>query len=110
MKKLILLILLTLSVNANANDFWEDGDGYKRHVAVSTAISASVTAIARNQGYDELSSWFMGFGTSLAIGVAKEYADGKDPENHTEDVNDIYADIMGSALGATLAFNFEYKF
>ena len=106
MKKLILLILLTLSINAN--DFCQDDK--KKHLVVSSMISSSVTALARNQGYDKLSSWFMGFGTSMAIGVVKEYADGKDPLHHTEDVNDVYADMLGSALGATLAFSFEYKF
>ena len=101
MKKLILLMLLSLSANASFND-------KQKHILATTAISATATAYARYQGATPLEAWFVGVGSGLLVGIAKEYYD----KNHSgvEDMEDIYADTKGAILGSILAFSFEYKF
>ena len=51
---------------------------------------------------------FIGIGTALLVGIAKEAIDGRG--NGTEDVNDIYADTLGGITGSVIATNFSWKF
>ena len=109
----VFLLILFLSVRLLAKDildvdFWQTDK--QKHLAASAVIATTFTGIAKNNGSSNIESFFIGVGSTLLIGIAKEYFDGKNPLHHTEDVNDMYADTMGAVLGSTLAVSFSWKF
>lgn len=103
--KILLLLLITLSLSAE--EFYLQDDKQK-HFVGSMAIGGVATSIARHYGSNKLESFFIGVATSLLVGIAKEAVDGRG--YGTEDVNDVYADTLGSITGSIIATNLSWKF
>jgi hypothetical protein len=91
-KKLILILLLTISCNVQA----EISTDKKQHFAMGGVVYAS----ARGFGYNELQS----FGWAFAAGMAKEVYD-----SQAGGVSDT-KDVLATALGALPLMTFEWKF
>lgn len=51
-----------------------------------------------------LSSWIVGLITSGFAGVAKEYYDSKNKENHTVDLWDAIWTLLGGVIGSLVVF------
>ncbi|KVP96563.1 hypothetical protein WJ97_11800 [Burkholderia ubonensis] len=68
------------------------------HAGVSAVIASTVTTLAAGSP-NRL--WY-GIGSSLAVGVAKEIADSRQPHNKF-DSKDLLADLVGTLAGAYLA-------
>ena len=107
MKKTIMLILIVSNLAFSQTNFSFLEKDKQKHIVYSTVISTAITAYSRNMGSSKLESFFVGFGTALAIGVLKEAFDRK---YGTEDIGDVYADFAGAALGATISAQFEWRF
>lgn len=111
MKKLLFLILLSTSLFSQdilTKDWWQQDK--QKHFTYSAGIASTVTAIARSYGSNKFEAFWIGFGSSLAIGVIKEYTDGQNPLLHTEDTKDIYADMLGATTGALISAQWTWKF
>ncbi len=111
LKKLLLLLLLSVSINAEdvlSKEFWQNDK--QKHFAMSATIAGSATALARHYGSNKFEAFWIGFGSSLAIGVLKEYYDSKNPLFHTEDTNDIYADMMGAITSSLISTKWTWRF
>jgi uncharacterized protein YfiM (DUF2279 family) len=102
MKK--ILLALTVCAALSAEPFLEQADKQK-HIVASMAISGAGTALARHYGSSPVEAFFIGVGSALLVGVAKEAIDGQG--YGTEDVGDVYADTLGAVAGATL-FNWRF--
>ena len=66
----------------------------KLHFIVSAIIGGVATWYFKNP--------FAGIGVSAIVGVGKEYYDRLHPKTHTEDINDIYFDLLGSILSSIM--------
>ena len=111
MKKVFLVILLTSSLFSQDvfnKDFWKQDK--QKHFVGSALIAGTTTTLARHYVSNKLEAFFIGFGSALAIGVLKEYSDGKNTPKHSEDINDIYADLGGTVIGSVLVISLEGKF
>lgn len=98
MKGLALVVLLAISAIAFEQD-------KVKHFAGSMAIASVGSGLAKHYGSSPLEAWFIGFGSSIIVGIAKERIDGGG--YGSEDVNDVYADTLGASFGATL-FSLEF--
>ena len=111
MKLILFILLFTLQIfsqDITIKQFWQTDK--RKHLGASAVIATTFTALAKNNGSSNIESFFIGIGSTLLIGIAKEYLDGKNPLHHTEDVNDMYTDTIGAVLGSTLAVSFSWKF
>ena len=111
MKKLFLIILLTSSLFSQDvfnKDFWKQDK--QKHFVGSALIAGTATTLARHYGSNKLEAFFIGLGSSLAIGVLKEYSDSKNQLKHSEDIDDIYADFGGAVIGPVLVISLEWEF
>jgi uncharacterized protein YfiM (DUF2279 family) len=115
MKKIILITFFLTSINLQLSatniensSFWEQDK--KLHFLTVGAISGISSSIAKSYGSTKLESFFIGVATGMLIGIAKEYYDGKHQNEHTEDINDMYADTIGSITGSLIGMNFSIKF
>ena len=107
MNKILLGVLLAFSL-LFSKDFWKEDK--QKHFAMSATMASVSTGLARHYGSNKFESFWIGLGSSLVIGVLKEYADGKNPLQHTEDVKDVYADAIGATAGALFSAQFTWKF
>jgi len=98
MKALILAVLLVISAIAFEQD-------KVKHFAGSIAIASLGSGLAKHYGSSPVEAWFIGFGTSIIVGIAKERIDGSG--YGSEDIHDVYADTLGASIGATL-FSLEF--
>lgn len=98
MKAFVLAVLLAISAMAFEQD-------KVKHFAGSMAIAAVGSGLAKHYGSSPLEAWFIGFGSSIIVGIAKERIDGGG--YGSEDIHDVYADTLGASLGATL-FSWEF--
>ena len=112
MKKILLLLAilgsLSFGYEITEKNWWQQDK--QKHFLYSTGIAGVSTAIARSYGSNKFEAFWIGFGSSLAIGVIKEYTDGRNPLFHTEDTKDIYADMLGSTTGALISTQFTWRF
>lgn len=103
--KILSLLLLTLSLSAG--EFYLQDDKQK-HFIGCMAIAGFSSAIAKNYGSNKLEAMFIGIGTALLVGIAKEAIDGRG--YGTEDVGDVYADTLGSITGSIISTQFNWRF
>ena len=92
MKK--ILAILFISVNLNAQDFGLTD--IQLHIGATCAISSVTTSYVFKKTNNKKKAMLIGFGTGMAIGVAKELND-KNVEN-----KDMLGNIIGSALGCAV--------
>lgn len=94
MKFIISLILISNIL------FAEDDDIYNKmeHVALHAAMSTVVANVAYQYDFTISQSWWIGFGTSMAIAFAWEAS------NTNFGAEDFASDAVGSALGASSLF------
>ncbi len=81
----------------------------QKHIALSAGIGISATALAKHYGSNKFEAFMIGVGVALLVGIAKEAYDRNHP-NHSEDVNDIYADTLGGVAGSAISSQFSWKF
>lgn len=105
MKNIILAILLSSTLSADT--FFEQQDKQK-HIVGSIAIAGVCSALAKHYGSSPLESWFIGFGSSIIVGIAKEAIDGRG--YGTEDIGDVYADTIGAVSGSLISTQFNLRF
>lgn len=111
MKKIVLL-LMTLSVFTMAttdftqSEFWKQDK--QKHFAYSAGIAATATAISKSYGSNKFEAFWIGLGSSIMVGIAKEVIDGHG--YGSEDIGDVYADFLGASTGALISTQFEWKF
>jgi uncharacterized protein YfiM (DUF2279 family) len=104
MKKILLVPLLSVMLFS-----FNIPRDKQKHIGVSSLISLTTSSIAEYRGASKLDSWLVGVGACLLIGISKEFYDSKSL-NHTEDINDIYADLGGAIIGSTIAIGFSWRF
>jgi uncharacterized protein YfiM (DUF2279 family) len=108
MKAILIAIALSVGLFAET-DFFNQKDK-QEHIAVSTAISLTTALVANEYLHtSKLESALIGISTTLLIGIGKEYYDGRNPLAH-EDIEDVYADTIGSLGGALLFYTYTYTF
>lgn len=94
MKK--LLILLGLLTPLFAQTSWSDEPKNRyEHIALHAGISLVSSSIALEYGATKTQAWWIGFGTSLIIGLGKEFSD------TNFDSNDVLANTIGGVVGST---------
>ncbi len=98
MKAIFLAVLLSIACMAIEED-------KVKHFAGSMAIASVGSGLAKHYGSSPVEAWFIGFGTSIIVGIAKERIDGGGYGR--EDIHDVYADTLGASIGATL-FSWEF--
>ena len=91
---LLLSIALPASAGCIANDKWTGRDK-KLHLIGGAMAGSFATVITHDP--------WKGFYTGAAIGVAKELVDLQDKENSTCSLQDLFATVAGSAIGAYTA-------
>lgn len=74
----------------------------RQHVGLHFGISSISSLIAYEYGYTHTQSAWIGFGTSLLIGLAKEASD------TNFDSHDIMANTVGGALGTIPVFYYKF--
>jgi len=99
-KAILIVLLFTTNVFAIDND-------KKQHFIYSAGIASTTTAIAKHYGKSNLESYLYGVGFTVGIGVLKELADSRS-KNHTADMEDVYADILGAVTGSLLTFRWRW--
>ena len=102
-----ILLILILALSLNAEEFYLQHDKQK-HFVGSMAIGGVATGIARYYGSNKFEAVAIGIASALLVGIAKEAIDGRG--YGTEDVNDIYADTLGSIAGSVISTSFSWKF
>lgn len=110
MKKLIIASIIASSLSANDfmdSSFWQEEDKQK-HYTYSVAMSATATAVARSYGSSKIEAFFIGLGTSVLVGWAKEARDGRGYGHKS--MEDMDADVLGSFSGAFASTQFSWKF
>jgi VanZ family protein len=99
MKRMLYVVIMILSVNANAQssipEFFGSADK-QLHMGGCYVISSMTTALVYKRTGDRRTAIAIGLGTGIALGVAKELYDIKygNPE-----LGDIAADVIGAGLG-----------
>ena len=91
---LLLSIALPASAGCIANDKWSGKD--KQLHFIGGAMAGSFATVITNDPWK-------GFYTGAAVGVAKELIDLQDKQNSTCSLQDLFATVAGSALGAYTA-------
>ena len=105
MKHLLLSLLFTTCIFASSfQSFQKDK---QKHFAYSLAIASVSTAIARHNGKSKLESYLYGAGFAVGVGILKELADGRSLK-HTQDIEDIYADVLGALTGSLLTYTWRW--
>ena len=99
-----IFIALIMAISLSAEPLYLQDDKQK-HFIGSFAIASVCSGLAKYYGSSPFEAWFIGFGSSIIIGLAKEKIDGRG--YGTEDINDVYADALGASIGATL-FSWEF--
>lgn len=107
MKKIIMLLLIVSSLAFSESNFSFLEKDKQKHFLYSAAIATAATAYSRKKGSSKIESFFIGFGSALAVGILKEALDRK---YGSEDIGDVYADFAGAALGASISAQFEWRF
>jgi len=96
MKKLLILLTMTLSLNASL--FQEDDK--QLHMGFSTVVGMAGNAICYQElGLTAGQSWWCGIGAAFLVGAAKEAYD----RNHGGefDNRDMQANLIGGVIGST---------
>lgn len=101
------LLILLASVLLFADPTYLQSDKQK-HFIGSAVIGATASGLARHYGSNKIEAMFIGIGTALLIGIAKEAIDGKG--YGTEDIGDVYADTLGAVSGSVISTKFEWRF
>ena len=95
MKKLLIILAMTISLNANL--FQEDDK--QMHMGLSTFVGIAGNALCyREFGLTAGQSWLCGIGASLLVGAVKEATDDE------FDWRDMQANAIGGAIGSTVIF------
>ena len=89
MKKILITLLISTGLSANNTDLTD----MQLHLGATYIISSATTAYAFKKTNDKKKAMLIGFGTGMAVGIAKELIDTR-PQN-----KDILGNIVGSALG-----------
>ncbi len=96
MKRLILALIVSTSL-LSANFFKEEDK--QLHIAATTMASVFGGLLAKKHGYNDTEAFWIGFGTAIAIGLAKEAYDSRDGGTGFDSM-DMLANSIGGALGA----------
>ena len=99
--KVLIALLLTVALSAEPIYLQEDK---QRHFGGSVVIAGTAAGLARYYGSNQIEAFFIGVGSALLIGIAKEQWDGYG--YGTEDIHDVYADTLGAVSGAAITINF----
>jgi len=97
-----LLIVIPFSIVYilnNKKDFWRTDK--KKHLIVSSIISLVIYCIYFLYSNELIESFLLSLIITLFIGIIKESYDSR-YKNHTEDINDVYADLIGAISGSYL--------
>lgn len=86
--------------------FWEQ-DKIK-HYKISMGIAGTTTLLARYYGNSKFDSFLYGVVATTTIGVIKEIYDKHNPENHTAELGDVYADVLGAVSGSMVTFYWKW--
>nr|WP_298414749.1 hypothetical protein [uncultured Halomonas sp.] len=97
----LLLIILVLSSIFMASSAQALEDDEKKHLAASTAISATFTAATDRP--------WISFGGCLAVGAAKELYDDRQDDNHF-DWQDMQYNALGCAIGIPIGKGARWLF
>jgi len=100
MNKIIMMALLSLSINANAcNDSFKFATDKKEHMAGSALMAGTMTLATDNP--------WVAFGASISVGALKEAYDYRHPDKHCASWEDWTYDVAGSAVGAYTAYKLK---
>lgn len=102
----MLLTTTTFATDIDSS-FFSQKDKQK-HMVVSAGIGYAVATYAKKQGHSYSESIAYSIATTLLIGITKEYLDGKNSLNHSEDIGDIYADTIGAVGGAMFVYSWSF--
>lgn len=95
MKYLLTILILSLSINANAVE-----DDKRKHFWASGAISSGIYLLMRSGGYKRIESYATAVVFSLAVGTVKELTDDK------FDVKDMQYNAMGALSVPVIVIGF----
>ncbi len=99
MKKIILSLIISTSL-LSANFFKEEDK--QAHMAVTTIASIYGSLLAKKHGYSDTEAFWIGFGTAMVVGIAKEAYD-----EHSYggwDNRDLLADAIGGVAGSSVSY------
>ena len=99
MKKLLLIVLLSSTLNAT---FVTEVDKQK-HFAVSAVVGFTSSNIAYHYGYTKKESFWIGFGSAMIVGLGKELYDNRIGGSGF-DIEDLGADALGATFGSSAVF------
>ena len=99
MKKILFALIISTSI-LSANFFKEQDK--QTHMIVTTTASILGGLIAKKHGYNDIEAFWIGFGTAIAIGLAKEAYDSRDGGTGF-DSRDMLANSIGGALGSSIS-------
>jgi len=95
MKKLLLSFLISFSVNAQSFIPFDK----QLHIGGTYIIASSVSAYTLRRTQNKRKSILIGIGAGMIVGLGKEIYDIK---HGSPEMNDLLADLLGSALGAVV--------
>lgn len=102
----LLMILITTLISIPALAFQDDVENDKElHFGVSFGIAAMTYGILDSKGKSKLCSTLGALSLTMAVGVAKEVYDSRQPDNYF-DWQDVKYDALGALSGVTVMWSF----
>lgn len=95
--KRILILFIALSITLQANFFNEEDK--QSHMIVTSTIGIITHLLAKKHGATEFEAFWIGVGSALAVGLAKEAYDSRDGGTGF-DGRDMIANGIGGVLGS----------
>ncbi len=96
MKKILLTLVLATSLSFGG--FFQEEDK-KIHITITTMIGVWGSLIAKKHGATETQAFWIGVGSALAVGLAKEAYDSRDGGTGFDN-RDMLANAIGGTLGS----------
>jgi len=97
MVRIIGLLLISISCNAQSLNVLSLHQDKQLHVGYTYIISSATTSYALKRTGNKKKAIFIGIGTGMAIGIGKEIYDAR---NGSAEKGDLIADLVGSTLGS----------
>ena len=99
MKKIILSLMLATSLSFG-NLFQEEDK--QSHMMATSVIGLFSGLVAKKHGFTDTEAFWIGFGTSMLVGLAKEAYDSRDGGSGF-DTRDMLANGIGGSFGSRLS-------
>ena len=97
MRYLIILLILILGLDVNAQSFnLYTYNDKQLHMGATYVISSFTTAYVFKKTQNKKKAMWIGFGVGMSVGIAKELYD---IEHGNCEAGDLLADFIGSSLG-----------